>query len=64
MPIVHTTENEFRSQVISWLNAAINRGGYPFEFASADPSLATSHGTRFPDIELWINREAHEGFCG
>lgn len=61
---IRSSENEFRSQVISWLNAAINRGGYPFELASADPSLATTQGTRFPDIEIWINREAHEGFCG
>lgn len=64
MPQVRATENEFRSQVIAWLNAAVARGGYPFEMVSADPSLSTDHGTRFPDVQLWINRAAGEGFCG
>ena len=40
MTEVRTTENEFRSHVTSWLNAAIHNGGYPFENASEDPRLA------------------------
>ncbi|MEK7532199.1 MAG: hypothetical protein AAB579_01150, partial [Patescibacteria group bacterium] len=61
---VHTTENEFRSGVTSWLNAAIAAGGYPFESATEDTGLATVYGTRFPDITLWINRAAEAAFCG
>lgn len=50
MTKVRATENEFRSQVISWLNTFLAQGGYPFELATGDPSLATVGGRRFPDV--------------
>ena len=61
---VKTTENEFRSQAISWLNEFIKLGATPFEVASADPSLKSGAGIRFPDIQIWLNRQAQQGFCG
>ena len=65
MPTVKTTENEFRSQVISWLNEFIGTGTYPFEVASSDPSITVAEGeTRFPDIQVWLNRLAQQSFCG
>lgn len=65
MSTVRATENEFRGQVISWLNEFINSGSYPFEVASSDPSVKVSEKkTRFPDVQVWINRRAGQGFCG
>ena len=65
MPKVKTTEGEFRSQVITWLNAYIKDNQCPFELATADPSIKVSEKeTRFPDIQLWLNRKACQGFCG
>ncbi len=65
MPTVKTTENEFRSQVVSWLYEFIRVGTYPFEDVSSDPSIRTEEGeTRFPDIQVWLNRLAQQSFCG
>jgi len=53
------------SQVISWLNEFFQEGNYPFEIASSDPSIKLSDGkTRFPDVQIWLNRKAGQGFCG
>jgi type I restriction-modification system DNA methylase subunit len=53
------------SQVTSWLNGFLKDGSYPFEVASSDPSIKVeSKKTKFPDIQIWLNRKAHQGFCG
>jgi len=65
MSKVKTTEGEFRGQVITWLNAYIKDNPCPFEIATEDPSVKISDKeTRFPDVQLWINRKAGQGFCG
>lgn len=65
MTDIRANEREFMSQVISWLNEFFQKGAYPFEVASSDPSLKLSDGkTRFPDVQIWINRKAEQGFCG
>ncbi len=61
---IHTTENEFRSQVTHWLNSFIELGTAPFEVATSDPSLKSEAGIRFPDIQIWLNRQTQQGFCG
>lgn len=65
MTTIRANEREFMSQVTSWLNEFIKSGSYPFEVASSDPSVKVSEGkTRFPDVQIWINRKAGQGFCG
>ena len=73
MPTVKANEREFMSQVISWLNEFLNAGTYPFEVASSEPSVQLSEKktkfawekkTKFPDVQIWLNRLAQQGFCG
>jgi type I restriction enzyme M protein len=65
MPDIKSNEREFMSQVISWLNEFLKEGSYPFEVASSDPSLKVEDKkTKFPDVQVWLNRKAHQGFCG
>lgn len=65
MSTVKANEREFMSQVISWLNEFLNVGTYPFEVASSDPSIKVSDKkTKFPDVQIWLNRLAQQGFCG
>lgn len=65
MPDIKSNEREFMSQVISWLNEFLKEGAYPFEVASSDPSLKVEEKkTKFPDVQIWLNRKAHQGFCG
>lgn len=65
MTDVRANEREFMSQVISWLNEFFKHGSYPFEVASSDPSLKVSEKkTQFPDVQIWIDRKAQQGFCG
>ena len=65
MPNIKSNEREFMSQVTSWLNEFLKTGSYPFEVASSDPSVKVSEKkTKFPDIQIWLNRKAHQGFCG
>jgi len=62
---VKANEREFMSQVVSWLNEELSQGSYPFEIASSEASLKVSHEkTKFPDVQIWLNREAGVGFCG
>ena len=62
---VRANEREFMSQVISWLNEIFATGNYPFEVASSDPSIKVSDKkTKFPDVQIWLNRKAGQGFCG
>lgn len=60
---VRTTENEFRSVLVGWLNDFLAKGNYPFEIATSDPSLEVLDSRKFPDVALWLNREARMGFC-
>ncbi len=65
MTDIKSNEREFMSQVTSWLNEFLKEGTYPFEVASSDPSLKVSEKkTKFPDIQIWMNRKANQGFCG
>jgi len=65
MTKVKSNEDEFKSQVISWLNEFLKLGTYPFEVASAEPSIKVQEKkTRFPDVQIWLNRKAQQGFCG
>ncbi len=65
MPTVKANEREFMSQVISWLNGFFGAGAYPFELASSEPSIKVSDKkTKFPDVQIWLNRSAQQGFCG
>jgi type I restriction enzyme M protein len=62
---IKSNEKEFMSQVISWLNEFLKEGSYPFEVASSDPSIKVEEKkTRFPDVQIWLNRAAGQGFCG
>jgi len=65
MTDIRANEREFMSQVISWLNEILQKGTYPFEVASSDPSVKVSDKkTKFPDVQIWLNRKAGQGFCG
>ena len=65
MPDIKSNEREFMSQVTSWLNEFLKAGSYPFEVASSDPSVKVeSKKTKFPDVQIWLNRKASQGFCG
>ncbi len=65
MADIKSNEREFMSQVISWLNEFFKDGSYPFEVASSDPSIKVSEKkTKFPDVQIWLSRKAHQGFCG
>ncbi len=65
MAEVKTTEREFQSQLIGWFNAILERGNYPFERVSAESSVKVSRDkARFPDVQVWLNRKARQGFCG
>lgn len=65
MSEIKSNEREFMSQVTSWLNEFLKAGSYPFEVASSDPSVKVSEKkTKFPDVQIWLNRKASQGFCG
>ena len=60
---IKATENEFRSQLTSWLNGYFQAGNYPFESATNDVSVAVEDTHLFIDVVLWLNREAKLAFC-
>ncbi|MDP3024270.1 MAG: hypothetical protein Q8O10_01915, partial [candidate division Zixibacteria bacterium] len=65
MTDIKTTENEFRGLVIHWLSELFERGSYPFEHVTSDPSIKVEEGkSRYPDVQIWFNRKAEQGFCG
>jgi type I restriction-modification system DNA methylase subunit len=65
MPDIKSNEREVMSQVTSWLNEFLKEGSYPFEVVSSDPSLKVEEKkTKFPDVQIWLNRQANQGFCG
>ncbi|KJU84831.1 N-6 DNA Methylase [Candidatus Magnetobacterium bavaricum] len=60
-----SNEREFTAQVVSWLNESLGEEGHPFEVVSSEASLRDSEdGTLFPDVMVWLNRQAQQGFCG
>jgi type I restriction-modification system DNA methylase subunit len=60
-----SNEREFTGQVVSWFNEYLRDGNYPFKIVSSEPSIKTDEKkTRFPDVQVWINRQAGMGFCG
>jgi len=58
------TEQEFKSQVISWIKEQISHGGLPFENATGDSSLYGLPTVRFPDVLLCLDFECQQPFCG
>lgn len=65
MAEVKSNENEFKSQVTSWLSSLLSKGTYPFQEVSSDPSVKGKQArTKFPDVQVWLNRRAKLGFCG
>jgi hypothetical protein len=65
MTKVKSNEREFNSQVIVWLNEFIAGGSYPFDNITGDPSVKVAgETTKFPDVQVWLNRAAKQGFCG
>jgi len=65
MADVKSNEREFNSQVISWLKEFISGGSYPFEDITGETSVkAPSETTKFPDVQIWLNRATKQGFCG
>ncbi|MDP2167894.1 MAG: N-6 DNA methylase [Thermodesulfovibrionales bacterium] len=61
---IKSNEREFMSQVISWLNEFLKEGSYPFEVASSEAGVKSEGTTKFPDVQIWLNRAANQGFCG
>ncbi|MBL7060739.1 MAG: hypothetical protein ISS13_02760 [Actinobacteria bacterium] len=46
------------------MNSIIEKGNLPFEIVTSEPSIKISGDkTRFPDIQIWLNRRAGHGFC-
>ncbi|MEO5357767.1 MAG: SAM-dependent methyltransferase [Nitrospirae bacterium YQR-1] len=65
MTDIKSNEREFTSQVTSWLNEFLKDSTHAFEVATSETSVKVSKDkTRFPDIQIWLNRQANEGFCG
>lgn len=65
MTVVRATENEFRGEVVRWLNELLAQGRFRFERATADPAIRTQLGERrLPDVQIWLNRQGGQGFCG
>ena len=65
MPNIQSNEPEFGSQVIVWLNEFIGSGSYPFDNATGETSVKVAgETTKFPDVQVWLNRAAKQGFCG
>ena len=65
MTEIRSNEREFSSQVITWLNEFISGGGYPFDNVTGETSVQVAgETTKFPDVQVWLNRAAKQGFCG
>ncbi|MEW5947138.1 MAG: N-6 DNA methylase [bacterium] len=63
MTDIKSNEREFMSQVDSWLNEFLKTGSYPFEVVSSEASVKSEGTTKFPDVQIWLNRKANQGFC-
>ena len=65
MTEIRSNEREFNSQVIVWLNEFISGGGYPFDNITGETSIqVVGETTKFPGVQVWLNRAAKQGFCG
>ncbi len=65
MTEIKSNEREFSGQVIVWLNEFINGGNYPFNDITGETSIkAAGDTTKFPDVQVWLNRAAKLGYCG
>jgi len=64
MPDIKVTEREFQIRAIGWVNEFLSTGSFPFEVASGEASIRTSDGRKFPDVQIWLNRQSCLGFCG
>ena len=65
MAEIKSNEREFSGQVVAWLNEFIRAGGYPFENATGETSVKVAgQTTRFPDVQIWLNRATKQCFCG
>jgi len=47
MATIRATEDEFKSQLITWLNEFISHGNYPLEEATGGVSMKTSKFTKY-----------------
>jgi type I restriction-modification system DNA methylase subunit len=63
MTDIKSNEREFMSQVTSWLNEFLKQGAYPFTEVSSEASVKSGEKTKFPDVQVWLNRKAQQGFC-
>jgi hypothetical protein len=62
---IQSNEREFNSQVIVWINEFISGGSYPFDNVTGETSIKVAgETTKFPDVQVWLNRAAKQGFCG
>jgi hypothetical protein len=65
MSEIRSNELEFMSRLASWLNEFLQSGSFPFKEVTSNTSIKTGESkTRFPDIQIWLNRERGEGFAG
>ncbi len=65
MTEIKSNEPEFSGQVVSWLNEFVCGGSYPFDVVTGETSIkSVGETTKFPDVQIWLNREAKQGFCG
>jgi hypothetical protein len=62
---IRSNEREFNSQVITWLNEFVRGGNYPFDNVTGETSIKVAgETTKFPDVQVWLNRASKQGFCG
>ena len=47
MTTIKATEDEFKTQLISWLNEFISQGNYPFEVTGSRASLKILEFTQY-----------------
>ena len=59
---VKTTERELAGWISEQINRILEKGGYPFKESSVEPSLP-GRTSRFPDIVIWISRQASDAFA-
>ena len=59
---VKTTERELAGWINGQINKILEKGGYPFKESSVEPSLP-GRTSRFPDIVIWISRQASDAFA-
>ena len=58
---VRSTEREVSEWLVGEINTVLQKGGFPFKEATGEVSLV-GKGSLFPDVVLWLSREAGEAF--